>query len=117
MPRKLRSSCEHATGRLKLAIQKRPNGIRLGPGFCRRNEGPCSWVVRTSDGETTIGIADDYEPANGKTVLSFDQAVTEWRKLFHGEDAAEGPTKLITVDKMLRAYEADLRPGRRGYDA
>ena len=40
-----------------------------------------------------------------------------WRKLFHGEDAAEGPTKLITVDKMLRAYEADLRPGRRGHDA
>ena len=110
MPRKLRSSYEHATGRLKLAIP----GLSLG---CRRNEGPCSWLVRTRDGETTIGIADDYEPANGKTVLSFDQAVTESRKLCHGEDAAEGPTKLITVDKVLRAYEADLRPGRRGYDA
>ena len=71
-------SFEHATGRLKLAIRKRPYWIRLGPGLslgCRRNEGPSSWVPRTRDGETTIGIADDYEPANGTTVLSYDQAV------------------------------------------
>ena len=75
--------------------RKRPYRIRLGPGLSlgyRRNEGPSSWVPRTRDGETTIGIADDYEPANGTTVLSFDQAVAVARKLLHGEDA-EGPTK------------------------
>ena len=78
--------------------------------------GPPS-VQRPALGSYTTSWDANHEPANGKTVLSFDQAVTELRKLCHGEDAAEGPTKLITVDKVLRAYEADLRPGRRGYDA
>ena len=42
--------------------------------------------------------ADDREAANSKTVLSFDQAMTQARMLARGEDAAEQNLSLVTVE-------------------
>jgi hypothetical protein len=83
MPRKLRSPLESCTGRLKLPIQKKPHWLRLGAGLTlgyRRNQGPGTWSVRAADGAggewlKRFGTADDFEAADGKRVLSYDQAV------------------------------------------
>ena len=115
MPRKLRSSFETASSRLRLPIQKKPHWQRLGPGLSlgyRRNQTAGSWSVRASDGHggewlQRFGLADDHEPADDKRVFSYDQAVAEARKLVN-RDAAEDPTKPMTLDQALSQYERDL---------
>ena len=117
MPRKLRSPLESHTGRLKLSIQKKPHWLRLGAGLTlgyRRNQGPGTWSLRAADGAggewlKKIAVADDYEAADGKRVLSYDQAVAEARKLVRRGEDASGATKPVTTDEALRSYEADLR--------
>jgi integrase len=120
MPRKARSSFESASARLKLAIKenKKPYWERLGPGLSlgyRRNDHAGSWSIRAADGAggewlKRIGTADDYEKANGQDVLSFEQAVAEARRLYHGKDDTEhDPTKPLTLDEALMRYKADLQ--------
>jgi integrase len=119
MPRKIRSSFETATARLKLPFKesKKPHWERLGPGLSlgyRRNEHAGSWSIRAADGAggewlKRIGTADDYEQANGSDVLSYEQAVAEGRRLYRGKDDTEhDPTKPVTLDEATTRYRADL---------
>jgi integrase len=117
MPKKQRSPFETATARQKLDIRKKPHWLRLGPGLSlgyRRNIGAGTWSVRASDhagGEwlKRFGIADDHEPADGRRVLSYTQAVDEARKLVRQGDDTEDPTKPLTLDQALTRYGDDLR--------
>lgn len=84
MPRTIRNyQLETRTARLKLEARKRPywfapaRGVGLG---YRRNERAGSWNVRAakSDGSNwtkSFAIADDYEDANGTSVLTYAQAL------------------------------------------
>jgi integrase len=129
MPRKARSSFETATARLKLPIKenKKPYWERLGPGLSlgyRRNDHAGSWSIRAADGAggewlRRIGTADDYEAANAKDVLSFEQAVAEARRLYRGKDDTEhDPSRPVTLDEALTRYKTDLQArSARTYNA
>jgi integrase len=112
------SKLKDRTNRLRLPIRKKPTFIVLAPGIAlgyRRNQGPGTWVVRSSDGHGAqwtkgFGIADDYEDADGTHVLSFYQAQDAAR----GKDAAVGD-RPVTVAEALDDYERDL--AARGGDA
>ena len=119
MPRKARSSFETASARLRLPIKenKKPFWERLGPGLSlgyRRNDHAGSWSIRAADGAggewlKRIGTADDYEAANGKDVLDYEQAVADARRLYRGKDDTEhDPSRPVTLDEALRRYRTDL---------
>ncbi len=90
MPVKLRSAdLESASARLKLKPRK-VHRLRVALGVVlgyRRGEGSFgTWSVITTDGDgkeemKKLKDADDREPANGKTILSFDQAMVQARML------------------------------------
>jgi integrase len=118
--RKTRSPFESASARLRLPIKKnkKPYWQRLGPGLSlgyRRNDHAGSWSIRAADGAggewlKRIGTADDYEPANGQDVLSFEQAVAEARRLYRGKDDAEhDPGRPVTLNEALSRYKVDLQ--------
>jgi integrase len=129
MPRKARSSFETASARLRLPIKenKKPYWERLGPGLSlgyRRNDHAGSWSIRAADGAggewlKRIGTADDYEHANSKDVLSYEQAVAEARRLYRGKDHADhDASRPVTLDEALTRYEADLQArSARTYNA
>jgi len=125
MARRLRSAkLETRTARLKLAIRKKPYTARVGPGVrlaYRRNETAGSWSVIAADGKggnwmKGFATADDYEEANGETVLDFWQAQERARIIARGHrDADADSGKPITVSEAVHRYEADLKA--RGGDA
>ena len=118
MPVKLRSSdLETATARLKLKTRKSPYRIRVANGVAlgyRRTEASFgTWSVIVADGGGNEQLkkfadADDREAANGKTILSFDQAMTQARLLARGEDEAAQTRSLLTVEQALADYKIDL---------
>jgi integrase len=128
MARRLRSATlETRTARLKLPINKKPYPARVGPGIrlaYRRNETAGSWSVIAADGKggnwmKGFAIADDYEAANGETVLDFWQAQERARVIARGHkdlDADSG--KPVTVREAMDRYEADLKArSGDGYNA
>jgi hypothetical protein len=129
MPRKARSSFETASARLRLPTKenKKPYWERLGPGLSlgyRRNDHAGSWSIRAADGAggewlKRIGTADDYEAANGKDVLNYEQAVADARRLYRGKDDTEhDPSRPATLDEALRRYRTDLQArSARPYNA
>jgi len=123
--KKLRASkLESASARRKLPIAKRPIYVKLAPNIFlgyRRNENVGSWNVRVTgpgiDWIKKIGLADDFEPSDGRAVLSFWQAQETARKLARrqpGDDAGDD-SRPLTVAEALTNYEADLTA--RGGDA
>ena len=70
------------TARIKLAARKEPYYTQLAPGFClgyaRRESGAGAWVRRELVAGTyrygTLGAADDVGAADGRDVLTFEQA-------------------------------------------
>jgi integrase len=106
---------EGRTARLKLAVRRKPYFVAVAPGIglgYRRNAGAGTWSVRASDGHganwlKAFGVADDYEPSNGESVLDFWQAQDRARTIARaGEGTGERPA---TVGEALDAYEVDLR--------
>jgi integrase len=101
---------------LKLPVAKKPLFVRIGRGIglgYRRNRTAGSWVARFADGRggnrtEVIGVADDYENADGNRVLDFWQAQERVRALACG-DSGTVSTRSIRVGEALDAYEADLR--------
>jgi integrase len=81
----------------------------------RRNKTAGSWVVRAADGRggnwtQAFAVADDFEEANGSTVLTFWQAQDRARIIARGgTDADEDSGKPITVAQMMNRYEMDLK--------
>jgi len=118
------SKLESASARRKLPIAKRPIYVKLAPNIFlgyRRNENVGSWNVRVTgpgiDWIKKIGLADDFEPSDGRAVLSFWQAQETARKLARrqpGDDAGDD-SRPLTVAEALTNYEADLTA--RGGDA
>jgi hypothetical protein len=110
-------------------VRKKPyfktiaRGISIG---YRRNQGAGSWVVRGTDGRGKLwtkvfATADDIEPANGVTVMSFTQAKERAPILARGSSDSSSTSdgnKPITVERAIDAYESDLiARGQSRYNA
>jgi integrase len=117
MPRRIRASnLETRTSRLKQQIAKKPIFVKVGEGIglgYRRNRTAGTWVVRVADGRggnwtEAIGAADDFEEANGVTVLDYWQAQDKARERA-GMGRDDGSQKPVTVRGALDSYEADLK--------
>jgi integrase len=117
MARKVRhAALESRSARLKLKIRRRPySGPSLARGISlmfRRNKTNGTWVLKASDGHGAywtkgFALADDFEDADGKNVLTFHQAQDAAKKLARGEDGSAA-TAPITVDGALKDYRRDL---------
>jgi integrase len=110
------SAMESRSARLKLKIRRRPySGPSLARGISlmyRRNKSSGTWVLKSSDGHGAywtkgFALADDFEDADGKNVLTFHGAQDQAKKLARGEDG-DYRTAPITVDAALTDYKADL---------
>ena len=120
MARRPRSSkLEDRTNRLKLPVQKRPHSFTtIAPGIAlayRRCKGAGRWIVRVADGKGSswqkgFAIADDFEDANGESVLTFWQAQTRAKELARGTVETGRP---ITVTEF---GQAGVRLGRSAGD-
>jgi hypothetical protein len=89
MVRKIRNvTLESRNARLKLKQDKKPTFVSIGQGLSvgyRRNKTAGTWVFRKADGKggmqtKAIGIADDFEEADGKDILTWWQAVETVRQ-------------------------------------
>src|SRR5215472_4966871 len=117
MARKVRhSALESRSARLKLQVRRRPySGAALARGISlmyRRNNTNGTWVLKASDGHgaywtKAFALADDFEDADGKNVLTFYQAQDAAKRLARGEDGS-ADTAPITVDGALKDYRRDL---------
>jgi integrase len=123
MPRRIRASnLETRTSRLNEPIAKKPIFVKIGPGVglgYRRNRTAGTWVVRVADGRganwtEAIGFADDFDDANGATILDYWQAQDKARARA-GAGRGDGSQKPVTVREALDNYKADLHA--RGGDA
>ncbi len=125
MARSTRSAqLETRSSRLRLPVAKKPVFVKIGPGVglgYRRNQSAGTWVVRVADGRGSnwtkaIGLADDFDSANGASVLDFWQAQGHARLLARRDlTGDEDVVKPITVAQALKSYEQDLKT--RGGDA
>jgi integrase len=112
------SAMESRSARLnKFTIRRRPySGPSLARGILllyRRNKTNGTWVVKVSDGHGAywtrgFALADDFEDANGTTVLTFHDAQGAAKKLARGDDGSSAIAEPVTVDGALAAYETDL---------
>jgi hypothetical protein len=115
MPRKPRYTLDltSATARLALPLRKKfyPCRVALGIQIAyRRNAGPGTWTVLAHGWTKRLGVADDYEAANGASVLSFDQAVETAKKLARGEDTGAAEVgKPATVAEAVASYKGELQ--------
>jgi integrase len=119
------SNLDTRTSRLKLPIGKRhwkAIGKGVAIGYRRTQEGFGSWSVRTvtPDGKyhiETIGMADDYQDADGAKVLDFFQAQDKCRAHAEEQSALWGgmPRKPITVAEAAEHYLDWFRLHKRSY--
>ena len=123
MPKPRAAKLESATARRRLPVRRKPFFVTVSPNVrlaYRRNQGPGTWSVRVTgpgiDWLKRIGLADDLEPADGKNVLTYWQAIDAARALARRQEGDAGDdSRPLTVDEALDRYEADLRS--RGGDA
>jgi integrase len=106
------SSIETRTSRLKLPVREKPHAFTgISPGIAlgyRRNRGSGTWVVRVADGKggnwtKRVGLADDFEAADGEHVLDWWQAIDKARKLARADAG-----RPVSVADAVNAYERDL---------
>jgi len=116
---------ETKTARSKLAVSKVPVFERLGQGVSigyRRNAGGAGvWIVRLADGkrgkiEKRIALADDAAPANGRSIMSYQQAAEAARRLGRGETEEANPAAVVTLADVIESYKADLITRGAGVD-
>ena len=109
-----------------MPIKKKPFWDRLGRGLSsgyRRNQGAGTWSIRAANGRgqewlKKIGVADDHEPADGKEILNYTQAVDAARMLVKGGGEVESLSQPLTLKAALAAYGADLAArGANTYNA
>src|SRR3954464_3484152 len=110
------AALESRSARLRLKIRRRPYcGPSLARGIAlmyRRNKTNGTWVLKASNGHgaywtRAFALADDFEDADAKTVLTFYQAQDQAKKLARGEDGRADAAP-ITLDGALTAYKTDL---------
>jgi integrase len=109
------AALESRSARLRLKIRRRPySGPSLARGIAlmyRRNKTNGSWVLKASDGHgaywtKAFALADDFEDADAKSVLTFYQAQDQAKKLARGDGGTDGAP--INVDGALKTYRRDL---------
>ena len=117
MPRPRKPKFDTPSGRLALDIRATAypaaslqRGTKL---MYRRNKGAGGWQLRGTDGHgqyfwKLLGLADDFEPANDDTVLSYPQAILR-AQVQIGAGVARETNDRLTVGDALDAYEKDLR--------
>ena len=120
------SSLESRSARLRLKIRRRPySGPSLARGISlmyRRNRTNGTWVLKSSDGHGSywtkgFALADDFEDANTKDVLTFYEAQDAAKKLARA-DGGSVESAPITVDGALTDYKRDLEArGANPYNA
>jgi integrase len=120
------SSLESRSARLRLKIRRRPySGPSLARGISlmyRRNRTNGTWVLKSSDGHGLywtkgFALADDFEDANTKDVLTFYEAQDAAKKLARA-DGGGVDSAPITVDGALTDYKRDLEArGANPYNA
>jgi hypothetical protein len=120
MPRKLRpAKVANRTDRLKLPQRRAPHGLtNIAPGIrlgYRRTKSAGTWVLECTNGmsgewQKRVGVADDYEEANGEDVLTFWQAADKARTMARGT----ATSRPVTWRDALADYEEDLKT-RGGY--
>src|SRR3954449_10486737 len=88
---------ESRSARLRLKIRRRPySGPSLARGISlmyRRNKTNGTWVLKASDGcgaywTKAFALADDFEDADAKNVLTFYQAQDAAKKLARSDDGS-----------------------------
>jgi site-specific recombinase XerD len=119
MARRPRSaSLENRTNRLKLKPRRKPYYAAVAPGIrlgYRRNQGAGSWSVKVADshGSNWIKVfanADDYQDADGATVLTYWQAIDKARAVASGSnDNSVVGDRPITVAEALDNYASELQ--------
>jgi integrase len=119
------AALESRSARLRLKVRRRPyNGPSLARGISlmyRRNKTNGTWVLKASNGHgaywtKAFALADDFEDADDKSVLTFYQAQDQAKKLARGDDDFDSAP--ITVDSALKAYRRDLEArGANPYNA
>src|SRR5262249_4306328 len=129
MPRRPRAArLEPRPARLKLPVRRKPHDFTtISPGIAlgyRRCASAGRWVVKVADGHgghwtKALGLADDFEDADGEHVLTWWQAQDKARALARGKDSDSG--RPGTVAQALADYEPDLialsaRPRRGRFD-
>ena len=111
---------DNRTARLALPVQRKPHAwttVALGIGIgYRRNQTIGAWVVRGLNRSETgkpgywtanlPGAPDDFEDANGDTVLNYHQAVDKARAMGRGETSDNH--RPASFAAALDAYENDL---------
>ena len=122
MPKPRASKLETATARRRLEVRRKPYYATISPGIqlgYRRNIGGGSWSVRCiaqgADWIKKIALADDLEPADGKHVLTYWQAIDMARALARRQPGADDANRPVTVGEALDRYQRDLES--RGADA
>lgn len=105
---------ETPTARLRLKTGRQPHWQSLGPGGChlgyqrKPGEPDGRWLFRRYAGGgnkykvTALGRADDKQPANGRTTLSFVQAHSAARAMGDVPDA--GKVYRLTVRQAMSLY-------------
>ncbi|WP_348640415.1 integrase [Mesorhizobium sp. M2E.F.Ca.ET.166.01.1.1] len=111
------------TAREKLKVQGKPYYREIGGGLhlgYRKGKTGGRWVARLYRGERdyqveTFADADDKLDANGKTVLTFNQAQDRARELHAKLHAPAEPAAPVTVGQVVKDYVAmrDARDNRR----
>jgi integrase len=116
MARKANTVLDSKTARLKLKPRLQPYFTQVGPrvtlGYVRCDPPPGSWVRRENNPEngedsytrTTIGAADDVARADGKTILTFEQA----RDKAANDGATQADAEPLTVKRAVERYLAEL---------
>jgi hypothetical protein len=109
---------ENRTNRLRLTLRWKPYTVRVAPGVrlaYRRKVTAGSWSVIAADGKggnwlKAFATADDFEDANGATVLDFWQAQARARLLARGEHEDKTSEHApVTVASALDHYASDLK--------
>ena len=119
MPKPRASKLESATARATLAPRSKLYFVRIAPGIAlgyRRNAGAGTWSVRVTgqgaDWIKKLALADDQEPADGRAVLSYWQALEAGRRLARRQpgdpETQQQQQRPTTVAEALDRYEADL---------
>ena len=118
MARNIRSSTlETRASRLRLPVARKPIFVKVASGVglgYRRNRTAGTWVARVADGKganwtKALGNADDFEAANGGSVLDFWQAQERARMLGRVAEGEDASAKPATVGEAIESYEGDLR--------
>jgi integrase len=111
-PRVRSSKLENRSARLRLPRRKKPYSVPIMRGvhlLYRRNKTAGPFMVRVCHGDEdwteALGIADDYDAADGKNILTYWQAQDLARMRARGGK----PTSDLSVKARVEHYRSDLQ--------